>query len=52
MSNAILIGAKRSATGHPIFVAGPQVGYFFPQFFLEADLHGGGFDTRGVIFPG
>ena len=52
MSNAILIGAKRSATGHPIFVAGPQVGYFFPQFFLEADLHGGGFDARGVIFPG
>ena len=38
MSNAILIGAKRSATGHPIFVAGPQVGYFFPQFFAEADL--------------
>jgi acyl-homoserine lactone acylase PvdQ len=52
MSNAILIGAKRSATGHPIFVAGPQVGYFFPQFFLEADLHGGGFDTHGVLFPG
>ncbi|MEP6978624.1 MAG: penicillin acylase family protein [Thermoleophilia bacterium] len=52
MSNAILIGAKRSATGHPIFVAGPQVGYFFPQFFLEADLHGGGFDARGVLFPG
>ncbi|MBI4172226.1 MAG: penicillin acylase family protein, partial [Actinobacteria bacterium] len=52
MSNALLIGASRSATGHPLFVAGPQVGYFFPQFFLEADLHGGGFDVRGVIFPG
>ncbi|MDO8506183.1 MAG: penicillin acylase family protein, partial [Candidatus Limnocylindria bacterium] len=52
MSNALLVGAKRSATGHPLFVAGPQVGYFFPQFFLEADLHGGGFDVRGVIFPG
>jgi len=52
MSNALLIGSARSATGHPLFVAGPQVGYFFPQFFLEADLHGGGFDARGVIFPG
>jgi acyl-homoserine lactone acylase PvdQ len=52
MSNAILIGAARSATRHPLFVAGPQVGYFFPQFFLEADLHGGGFDARGVLFPG
>jgi len=52
MSNALLIGKSRSATGRPLFVAGPQVGYFFPQFFLEADLHGGGFDVRGVIFPG
>jgi acyl-homoserine lactone acylase PvdQ len=51
-SNAILVGASRSATRRPFFVAGPQVGYFFPQFFLEADLHGGGFDTRGAIFPG
>ena len=25
-SNALLIGANRSATGHPLFVAGPQVG--------------------------
>ena len=32
-SNALLVGAKRSATGHPLFVAGPQVGYFFPEFF-------------------
>jgi acyl-homoserine lactone acylase PvdQ len=51
-SNALLIGAKRSATGHPLFVAGPQVGYFFPEFFAEMDLEGGGFKTRGVVFPG
>ena len=30
MSNALLVGAKRSANGHPIFVAGPQVGYYSP----------------------
>jgi acyl-homoserine lactone acylase PvdQ len=52
MSNALLVGAKRSATGHPLFVAGPQVGYFFPEFFLEADLEGGGFRARGAVFPG
>lgn len=52
MSNALLIGASRSATGHPLFVAGPQVGYFFPEFFMEIDMHGGGFDTRGALFPG
>jgi acyl-homoserine lactone acylase PvdQ len=52
MSNAILVGAKRSASGHPIFVAGPQVGYFAPEILMEEDLHGGGLDGRGVAFPG
>ena len=52
MSNAILIGAKRSSNGHPIFVAGPQVGYFAPEILMEEDLHGGGLDGRGVAFPG
>ena len=52
MSNALLVGASRSATGHPLFVAGPQVGYFFPEFFMEVDMEGGGFATRGALFPG
>jgi acyl-homoserine lactone acylase PvdQ len=51
-SNALLVGAKRSAAGHPLFAAGPQVGYFFPEFFAEIDLEGGGFATRGALFPG
>ena len=51
-SNALLIGAKRSKSGHPVLVGGPQVGYFFPQFFMEVDLHGGGFDARGALLPG
>ena len=51
-SNALLVGAKRSATGHPLFVAGPQVGYFFPEFFAEIDLEGAGFSARGALFPG
>lgn len=52
MSNALLVSAKRSANGHPLFVAGPQLGYFFPEVVLEADVHGGGIDTRGAIVPG
>jgi acyl-homoserine lactone acylase PvdQ len=52
MSNALLIGAKRSANGHPIFVAGPQVGYYSPEILMELDLHGGGLNARGVAFPG
>jgi len=51
-SNALLVGAKRSQTGHPLFVAGPQVGYFFPEFFAEMELAGAGFATRGAVFPG
>src|SRR4051812_21421242 len=52
MSNALVLSRKRSTSGHPIYVAGPQVGFFYPAFFLEIDLHGGGFDARGVAFPG
>ena len=51
-SNALLVGAKRSETGHPLFVAGPQVGYFFPGFLAEMELSGAGFAVRGAVFPG
>ena len=42
MSNALLVGARRSATGKPLLVAGPQVGQYYPQILLELDLDGGG----------
>ena len=51
-SNFLMVGRKRSATGHPLFVAGPQIGYFYPGLTLEMDLHGGGIDTRGASAPG
>ena len=51
-SNALLVSARKSATGHPIAVMGPQVGYFVPQILMEQDLHGPGIDARGVAFPG
>jgi len=52
MSNALLVGRNRSANGRPLAVMGPQVGYFYPQFLMELDLHGGGIDARGAAFPG
>jgi acyl-homoserine lactone acylase PvdQ len=52
MSNALLVGANRSANKRPVFVMGPQVGYYYPGFLMEMDLHGGGLDARGVAFPG
>ena len=51
-SNALLVRGRNSATGHPIAVMGPQVGYFVPQILMEEDLHGPGFDARGAAFPG
>jgi acyl-homoserine lactone acylase PvdQ len=51
-SNAVLIGRKRSATGHPLAVMGPQLGYFYPELFYEVDAHGGDIDVRGGILPG
>jgi len=51
-SNWELVSAKESASGHPIAVMGPQVGYFAPQILQEVDLHGPGIDARGAAFPG
>ena len=51
-SNAVLIARKRSATGHPLAVMGPQLSFFYPELFLEVDAHGGGVDLRGGVLPG
>ena len=51
-SNAVLVGRKRSATGHPLAVMGPQLGYFYPELFMEVDAHGGGIHVRGGVLPG
>jgi acyl-homoserine lactone acylase PvdQ len=51
-SNWELVAARHSATGHPIAVMGPQVGYYVPQILMEEDLHGPGIDARGASFPG
>jgi acyl-homoserine lactone acylase PvdQ len=52
MSNAILVAGSRSATGRPIMVAGPQLGFFYPEFFMELDLEGGGVSVRGGALAG
>jgi acyl-homoserine lactone acylase PvdQ len=52
MSNALLVSAKDSASGHPLAVMGPQVSYFAPQILMEEDIHGPGIDADGASFPG
>jgi len=57
-SNAVLVSGRRSASGHPLMVAGPQVAYFNPQILLEQDVHapaseaGPAIDARGAAFIG
>ena len=51
-SNFLMVGASRSATGHPLFVAGPQIGYTYPGLTLEADISWPGGQARGATAPG
>ena len=51
-SNFLLVGASRSATGHPLFVGGPQIGYTYPGLTLEADINYPGVQARGATSPG
>jgi acyl-homoserine lactone acylase PvdQ len=54
-SNALLISAKKSATGRPLMVAGPQIGYYYPGLTYEVDMNAPGLRWRGVTsapFPG
>jgi acyl-homoserine lactone acylase PvdQ len=51
-SNAVMVAGSLSSTGRPLAAMGPQVGYYSPQIFSEYELHGGGIDSEGVVFPG
>ncbi len=52
LSNALLVGANRTTTGHPLTVFGPQTGYYAPQLLTEQVLEGPGVKARGVSFAG
>jgi acyl-homoserine lactone acylase PvdQ len=51
-SNFLMIGASRSTTGHPLFVAGPQIGYTYPGLTMEVDISYPGVQARGATSPG
>ncbi len=57
-SNALLVSARESQSGHPLAVFGPQVSYFMPQILMEEELHAPktknepAMDARGAAFPG
>jgi acyl-homoserine lactone acylase PvdQ len=54
-SNILMVDGKHSTSGHPLMVAGPQIGYFYPGLTLEEEVTGPGISERGVTslpFPG
>jgi acyl-homoserine lactone acylase PvdQ len=54
-SNVLMVDARRSTTGRPIMVGGPQISYFFPGLTYEIDMHAPGLNWRGATsapFPG
>jgi acyl-homoserine lactone acylase PvdQ len=54
-SNALLVSAAESATGNPLEIGAPQVGYGNPAFFMDIDVHVSGeegADFRGPAVPG
>jgi acyl-homoserine lactone acylase PvdQ len=54
-SNILVASGARSSTGHPLFVGGPQISYFFPGLVEEMGLHGPNVNVRGATsapFPG
>ncbi|MEU6369734.1 penicillin acylase family protein [Streptomyces sp. NPDC046931] len=52
MSNALVVGGRYTASGHPIAVFGPQTGYFAPQLLMLQEIQGPGISARGASFAG
>ncbi|MCW2958743.1 MAG: peptidase penicillin amidase, partial [Solirubrobacterales bacterium] len=54
-SNVLMVSGRRSITGRPLMVGGPQIGYFYPGLTLEMDMQAPGLVWRGATslnFPG
>ncbi|MGI8558079.1 MAG: penicillin acylase family protein [Solirubrobacteraceae bacterium] len=54
-SNVLFANASRSASGHPLLVGGPQIGYYYPGLTLEMDVKSPHINWRGATsapFPG
>ena len=45
------VSPKRSATGGALLMSAPQLGYSYPTQLWELEVHGGGYDARGVSVP-
>ena len=51
-SYSIAVSGQKTASGKPMLVSGPQLGYSYPSLLAELEIHGAGYDARGVSVPG
>ena len=51
-SNWQQVAASRSATGRPLGVMGPQLGYYYPEIVYQEHLQGPGINAQGVSASG
>jgi acyl-homoserine lactone acylase PvdQ len=54
-SNILIVSGQKSATGKPLFVGGPQIGFNYPGLTMEMQLSSPSFNVEGVTsapFPG
>ncbi|HET6817369.1 MAG TPA: penicillin acylase family protein [Mycobacteriales bacterium] len=51
-SFAYAISGRRTASGHAMLSSNPQLDYSYPSLLWELEVHGGGYDARGVGVPG
>jgi acyl-homoserine lactone acylase PvdQ len=50
-SNFLLVGSQLTKAKHPVAVMGPQLGYFYPEIVMQAQLSGPGIEAEGVVAP-
>ncbi|HVT35892.1 MAG TPA: penicillin acylase family protein, partial [Nevskiaceae bacterium] len=50
-SHAYAIAPSRTRDHGTLLVSGPQLGYTYPTLLVEYEIHGGGYDARGVSVP-
>jgi penicillin amidase len=51
-SYALLVSAKKSATGHPLLLSGPQMGFSNPSIVHETSIDAPGIRVDGLDVPG
>jgi acyl-homoserine lactone acylase PvdQ len=51
-SNWQQVAPSRSATGRPLGVMGPQLGYYYPEIVYQEQLQGPGINAQGVAASG